>query len=347
MSMWSSQAGVGNGEPEGLALDAGAGARAQQPAFPAGMPCYTPGGPAHSCPPALPPRRYDKYCPFYKSVDMLRNMIAFYECANEAVERTAAAAAGAGGGGRITYNVIKARLGDLLYKLRWAGCCRVRPDFPPSPRRGRCTWLRPVHEARGGACQCQQLPCRWVAALEALGLAACRTACGGAQPGSHPRPGPASPARNPPAPEQCVLCLPAVRRVALPASRRGRSVATRCTQHAVATLGARSDAGRGTLRTAGRQSTHCTMQLHTQSLTLTHAHAHAHTVTYTHARSRTCEHSALLHMHTRAPPPPSPPRRSSQKFEDPAEGEEALKAKFRALNEEIRDRFRSLEEEYR
>ena len=38
---------------------------------------------------------------------------------------------------------------------------------------------------------------------------------------------------------------------------------------------------------------------------------------------------------------------SSQKFEDPGEGEEALKAKFQALNEEIRDRFRSLEEEYR
>lgn len=39
--------------------------------------------------------------------------------------------------------------------------------------------------------------------------------------------------------------------------------------------------------------------------------------------------------------------RSSQKFEDPAEGEEALKAKYKALNEEIRDRFRALEEEYR
>jgi hypothetical protein len=38
---------------------------------------------------------------------------------------------------------------------------------------------------------------------------------------------------------------------------------------------------------------------------------------------------------------------SSQKFEDPAEGEEALKAKFNALHEEIRDRFRTLEEEYR
>ena len=41
------------------------------------------------------------------------------------------------------------------------------------------------------------------------------------------------------------------------------------------------------------------------------------------------------------------PACSSQKFEDPAEGEEALKAKFKALNEEIRERFRNLEEEYR
>ncbi|EFN51013.1 V-type H+ ATPase subunit A [Chlorella variabilis] len=62
--------------------------------------------------------KYDKYCPFYKSCDMLRNMITFYNAANDAVERTAAAASAAdGSGGKITYNVIKARLGDLLYKL--------------------------------------------------------------------------------------------------------------------------------------------------------------------------------------------------------------------------------------
>lgn len=64
--------------------------------------------------------KYDKYCPFYKSVDMLRNMITFYTAANDAVERTASGGsgtAGAEGGGRVTYNVIKARLGDLLYKL--------------------------------------------------------------------------------------------------------------------------------------------------------------------------------------------------------------------------------------
>ncbi len=38
---------------------------------------------------------------------------------------------------------------------------------------------------------------------------------------------------------------------------------------------------------------------------------------------------------------------ASQKFEDPAEGEAALKAKFGALNAEIRDRIAALEEEYR
>jgi hypothetical protein len=46
-------------------------------------------------------------------------------------------------------------------------------------------------------------------------------------------------------------------------------------------------------------------------------------------------------------PSPDSSACSSQKFEDPAEGEEALKAKFKALNEEIRERFRTLEEEYR
>lgn len=58
--------------------------------------------------------KYDKYCPFHKTVDMLRNMIAFHQAANSAVERTAS---GGGDGAKITYNVIKSRLGDLIYKL--------------------------------------------------------------------------------------------------------------------------------------------------------------------------------------------------------------------------------------
>lgn len=49
-----------------------------------------------------------------KSVAMLRNITTFHTLATAAVERTA----GSGGDGqRITYNVIKHRLGDLLYKI--------------------------------------------------------------------------------------------------------------------------------------------------------------------------------------------------------------------------------------
>ena len=58
--------------------------------------------------------KYDKYCPFYKSVAMLKNMIAFHEAATTAVERGASSN---GDGQRLTFNVIKARLSDLLYKL--------------------------------------------------------------------------------------------------------------------------------------------------------------------------------------------------------------------------------------
>ncbi|PIA43840.1 hypothetical protein AQUCO_01800111v1 [Aquilegia coerulea] len=55
---------------------------------------------------------YDKFCPFYKSVWMMRNIIHFYNLANQAVER------GAGmDGKKITYTLIKHRLGDLFYRL--------------------------------------------------------------------------------------------------------------------------------------------------------------------------------------------------------------------------------------
>ncbi|KEH28525.1 V-type proton ATPase catalytic subunit A [Medicago truncatula] len=55
---------------------------------------------------------YDKFCPFYKSVWMMRNIIHFYNLANQAVER------GAGTDGqKITYTLIKHRLGDLFYRL--------------------------------------------------------------------------------------------------------------------------------------------------------------------------------------------------------------------------------------
>lgn len=58
--------------------------------------------------------KYDKYCPFYKTVGMMRNISAFHRLATAAVEKTAG---GNAEGARITYNVIKQRLGDVLYKL--------------------------------------------------------------------------------------------------------------------------------------------------------------------------------------------------------------------------------------
>ncbi|KAH7279890.1 hypothetical protein KP509_37G042600 [Ceratopteris richardii] len=55
---------------------------------------------------------YDRFCPFYKSVWMMRNIIHFGTLANQAVERGAGA-----DGQKITYNIIKQRLGDLIYRL--------------------------------------------------------------------------------------------------------------------------------------------------------------------------------------------------------------------------------------
>ncbi|MEW5299013.1 MAG: hypothetical protein WDW36_002069 [Sanguina aurantia] len=58
--------------------------------------------------------KYDKYCPFYKSVEMMRNIVHFHHLATAAVEKTAA---GNAEGQKITFNVIKQRMGDTLYKL--------------------------------------------------------------------------------------------------------------------------------------------------------------------------------------------------------------------------------------
>ena len=55
---------------------------------------------------------YDKYCPFYKSAGMLRNIVRFHDLANAAVEKTANA-----DGAKITYNVVRARMGDLMYRI--------------------------------------------------------------------------------------------------------------------------------------------------------------------------------------------------------------------------------------
>ncbi|CAK8677885.1 unnamed protein product [Clavelina lepadiformis] len=54
---------------------------------------------------------YDRYCPFYKTVGMIRNMIAFYDMAKTAVESTAQS------DNKITWAIIRENLGDIMYRL--------------------------------------------------------------------------------------------------------------------------------------------------------------------------------------------------------------------------------------
>jgi V-type H+-transporting ATPase subunit A len=51
---------------------------------------------------------YDKYCPFYKSSGMMKNMVAFYDAATHAVEATS---------NQITWNRIRESMSDIMYKL--------------------------------------------------------------------------------------------------------------------------------------------------------------------------------------------------------------------------------------
>lgn len=53
---------------------------------------------------------YDRYCPFYKSVGMLRNMIYFHDMAQNAVGKTSEDQ-------KITWNTIKQSMGDIIYKV--------------------------------------------------------------------------------------------------------------------------------------------------------------------------------------------------------------------------------------
>lgn len=51
---------------------------------------------------------YDRFCPFYKTVAMLRNMMLFYDLATHAVEAS---------GNTLTWAKIRDSVGDLVYKL--------------------------------------------------------------------------------------------------------------------------------------------------------------------------------------------------------------------------------------
>lgn len=52
-----------------------------------------------------------RFCPFYKTVGILSNTIAFYDMARHAVESTAQS------DNKITWAMIREHLGEILYKL--------------------------------------------------------------------------------------------------------------------------------------------------------------------------------------------------------------------------------------
>uniref|UniRef100_A0A3Q1J288 H(+)-transporting two-sector ATPase n=1 Tax=Anabas testudineus TaxID=64144 RepID=A0A3Q1J288_ANATE len=54
---------------------------------------------------------YDRYCPFYKTVGILSNMVAFYEMARRLVEVTAQSE------NKVTWAIIKEQMGEILYKI--------------------------------------------------------------------------------------------------------------------------------------------------------------------------------------------------------------------------------------
>jgi len=53
--------------------------------------------------------KYDRFCPFYKTIWMLRNMILFFNLSQKAVE--------GGEDKKMTFASIKSRMGDLVYKI--------------------------------------------------------------------------------------------------------------------------------------------------------------------------------------------------------------------------------------
>ncbi|XP_022111081.1 V-type proton ATPase catalytic subunit A [Acanthaster planci] len=54
---------------------------------------------------------YDRYCPFYKTVGMLQNIVLFYDLARHAVESTAQSE------NKITWAIIRENMGDIMYQL--------------------------------------------------------------------------------------------------------------------------------------------------------------------------------------------------------------------------------------
>jgi len=54
---------------------------------------------------------YDRFCPFYKTVGMMKNIINFYDLARHSVESTAQS------DNKITWAIIREAMNDTMYKL--------------------------------------------------------------------------------------------------------------------------------------------------------------------------------------------------------------------------------------
>lgn len=54
---------------------------------------------------------YDRFCPFYKTVGMMRNIIAFYDMSKQVVNRTAQSDS------KVTWQIIRDSMGQILYEL--------------------------------------------------------------------------------------------------------------------------------------------------------------------------------------------------------------------------------------
>merc|ERR1712212_949302 len=54
---------------------------------------------------------YDRYCPFYKTVGMMRNIVGFYDMSKQIVNRTAQS------DNKVTWQVIRDAMGNIMYDL--------------------------------------------------------------------------------------------------------------------------------------------------------------------------------------------------------------------------------------
>lgn len=75
---------------------------------------------------------YDRYCPFYKTVAMLQNIVTFFNMAQQAVEHTSQS------DNKITWATIKDNLGDIIHQL-------TRMKFVVSNIHGRCNIFRQMY----------------------------------------------------------------------------------------------------------------------------------------------------------------------------------------------------------